>query len=131
MQTLPGGLALYDLTRQRLRQALAGQLTSDVDLEGILTSYAYWVCTTFNKRGAAWEATLCNYADVALRRAADDGGVVLRGDDLVSPAQVINGDAIQLAALLLGDGVAAGEDGDIPPSPCGGHRSQGPSRPGN
>jgi SAM-dependent methyltransferase len=72
MQKLPDGLALYDLTRQRLRQALARQLPGDVDLEGILTSYAYWVCTTVSKRGADWEAALRDHADFALRRAADE-----------------------------------------------------------
>ncbi len=64
---------MYDLTRQRLRQALAGQLPGDVDLESTLTAYAYWVCTTVSKRGADWEATLREYAGIALRRAADEG----------------------------------------------------------
>jgi SpoVK/Ycf46/Vps4 family AAA+-type ATPase len=64
---------LYDRTRQRLRQALAGQLPGDVDLESTLTAYAYWVCTTVSKRGADWEATLREYAGIALRRAADEG----------------------------------------------------------
>ncbi len=64
--------ALYDLTRQRLREALAGQLPGDVDLEGTLTAYAYWVCTTVSKQGADWQVTLRDYADVALRRAADE-----------------------------------------------------------
>lgn len=73
MLRLPDDLTLYDLTRQRLRQVLAGQLPGDVDLEGILTSYAYWVCTTASKRGAAWEAALYNYTEIALRRAADEG----------------------------------------------------------
>jgi len=73
MQKLPDGLTFYDLTRQRLQQVLAGQLPGDVDLEGVLTSYAYWVCTTVSRQGAAWEATLRNYTDVALRRAADEG----------------------------------------------------------
>jgi SAM-dependent methyltransferase len=72
MQKLPDGLALYDLTRQRLRQALARQLPGDADLEGILTSYAYWVCTTGGKQDADWEAALRDYADIALRRAADE-----------------------------------------------------------
>jgi SAM-dependent methyltransferase len=72
MQKLPDGLALYDLTRQWLWQALAGQLPGDVDLEGLLTSYAYWVCTAGGKQGADWEVTLRNYADIALRRAADE-----------------------------------------------------------
>lgn len=41
-------------------------------LESTLTAYAYWVCTTVSKRGEAWEATLRDYADFALRRAADE-----------------------------------------------------------
>jgi SAM-dependent methyltransferase len=73
MQQPPDELTLYDRTRQRLREALAGQLPGDVDLESTLTSYAYWVCTTVSRRGADWEATLQDYTDVALRRAADEG----------------------------------------------------------
>jgi len=72
MQEPPEELALYDRTRQRLRQVLAGQLPGDVDLESTLTAYAYWVCTTVSKRGADWEATLHEYAGIALRRAADE-----------------------------------------------------------
>jgi len=72
MQELLDGLTLYDLTRHWLRQILAGQLPDDVDLEGILTAYAYWVCTTVSRRGADWEATLHEYAGIALRRAADE-----------------------------------------------------------
>jgi len=72
MQESSDELALYDLTRQRLREALAGQLPDDVDLEGVLTAYAYWVCTTVSRRGADWEATLHEYAGIALRRAADE-----------------------------------------------------------
>ena len=73
MQEPPDELTLYDRTRQRLREALAGQLPGDVDLESTLTAYAYWVCTTVSKRGADWETTLRKYTDVALRRAADEG----------------------------------------------------------
>ena len=73
MQGSSDELALYHRTRQRLRKALVGRLPGDVDLEGILTSYAYWVCTAVSKRGADWEATLRDYTDVALRRAADEG----------------------------------------------------------
>jgi len=65
-------LILYDRTRERLREVLAGQLPGDADLESTLTAYAYWVCTTVSKRGADWEATLRDYADIALRRAADE-----------------------------------------------------------
>ena len=72
MQEPSDELTLYKRTRQRLREALAGQLPGDVDLEGTLTAYAYWVCTAVSKRGADWGATLHNYTDVALRRAADE-----------------------------------------------------------
>ena len=78
MQELSNELTLYDRTRRRLREALVGQLPADVDLESTLTAYAYWVCITVNKRGADWEATLHDYADVALRRAADEGEVERR-----------------------------------------------------
>ena len=73
MQEPSDELTLHNLTRQRLREALAGQLPGDVDLESTLTAYAYWVCTTVSKRGADWEATLHDYAGVALRRAPDEG----------------------------------------------------------
>jgi SAM-dependent methyltransferase len=72
MQTSLDELALYDLTRQRLRAALSGQLPSDADLEGTLTAYAYWVCTRVHQRGADWEATLREYIVHALRDAAND-----------------------------------------------------------
>ena len=72
MQEPSDELTLYDRTRQRLREVLAGQLPGEADLEGTLTAYAYWVCWTVSKRGADWEATLRDYADIALRRAADE-----------------------------------------------------------
>jgi SAM-dependent methyltransferase len=72
MQEPSDELTLYNRTRQRLSEALAGQLPGDVDLEGTLTSYAYWVCAAVSRRGADWEAALHNYTGVALRRAADE-----------------------------------------------------------
>ncbi|MBM4465377.1 MAG: class I SAM-dependent methyltransferase [Chloroflexi bacterium] len=72
MQEPSDELSLYDLTRQRLREVLAGQLPGEADLEGTLTAYAYWVCMTVSKRGADWEAALRDYTDIALRRAADE-----------------------------------------------------------
>jgi SAM-dependent methyltransferase len=72
MQKPPDELTLYDLTRQRLREVLAGQLPDEADLESTLTAYAYWVCTIVSKRGADWEAALRDHADIALRRAADE-----------------------------------------------------------
>ena len=72
MQEPSDELTVYDRTRQRLREVLADQLPAEADLEGTLTAYAYWVCWTVSKRGADWEATLRDYADIALRRAADE-----------------------------------------------------------
>jgi SAM-dependent methyltransferase len=71
MQTPLVELALYDLTRQRLRDALRGQLPSAADLEGTLTANAYWVCTRVRK-GADWEAALDEYIGHALRDAANE-----------------------------------------------------------
>ncbi len=72
MPTAPDELLLYDLTRQRLRDALSGQLPVGADLEGTLTAYAYWVCTRVRQRGADWEATLREYIGYALRDAANE-----------------------------------------------------------
>ena len=72
MQEPSDELILYERTRERLREALAGQLPGEADLESTLTAYAYWVCTTASTRNADWEATLRDYADIALRRAADE-----------------------------------------------------------
>ncbi len=63
-------IARYDLTRQRLRDALAGQLPDTADFEGTLTAYAYWVCSVVRQRGADWETTLREYVNHALRDAA-------------------------------------------------------------
>jgi hypothetical protein len=43
----------------------------------------------------------------------DDGGVVLGAHHAVSATQVLDRHALQLAAHLLGDHLAAGEDGDV------------------
>ena len=51
------------------------------------------------------------WAVIAL--AADDGGVVLVGDDLLGAAQVSEDGGLQLAAGLFGDHRGAGEGGDI------------------
>ncbi|GAB4535821.1 MAG: hypothetical protein Kow0063_20560 [Anaerolineae bacterium] len=66
----PDELARYELTRRRLRDALAGQLPVCADIESTLTAYAYWVCTAVHKRGADWETTLREYIGRALRDAA-------------------------------------------------------------
>lgn len=60
---------MYDLTRQRLRDALAGQLSSRADIEGTITAYAYWVCSAVHERGADWETSLREYAGYAARDA--------------------------------------------------------------
>lgn len=64
-------LALYDLTRQRLRDALVNQLcaASRADIESTLTAYAYWVCAAVRKRGADWETALREYIGYAVRDA--------------------------------------------------------------
>ena len=63
-------IARYDLTRQRLRDALAGQLPEMVDFEGTLTAYAYWVCSAVRQRSADWDTTLREHVNYALRDAA-------------------------------------------------------------
>jgi SAM-dependent methyltransferase len=65
-------LALYDLTRRHLRLVVADRLPSVVGSEPLLTAYAYWVCWRVKQRGADWEETLREYADIACRRAADE-----------------------------------------------------------
>ncbi len=63
-------LALYDVTRQWLCDALAGQLPVTTDFEGTLTAYAYWVCSVVRQRSADWETTLREYVNHAVRDAA-------------------------------------------------------------
>ena len=43
----------------------------------------------------------------------DDGGVVLGDDDLAGPAEQVERGGVELEADLLGDDLAAGEDGDV------------------
>jgi len=59
-------LALYDLTRDILRQALSYQFPADFDLENIVTAYAYWVCTVVRRDGKEWQIALQEYIDLAL-----------------------------------------------------------------
>ena len=63
-------LALYDRTRRRLRDALAGHLSAKTDFESTLTAYAYWVCTAVRRRGVDWETALHDYTERALRDEA-------------------------------------------------------------
>ena len=45
--------------------------------------------------------------------ALDEGGVVLGRDDAAGAAEVVQRGAVELAADLLGDDLAAGQDGDV------------------
>ncbi len=65
-------LALYDTTRDELRRRLAGRFPADFDLENTLTAYAYWVCTVMRNHGKAWESTVQDYVDFALRDAVQE-----------------------------------------------------------
>lgn len=62
-------LALYDLTRDKLRQSLGHQFPAGFDLENAITAYAYWVCTAIRNHGKNWETAVQEYADRALRDA--------------------------------------------------------------
>jgi SAM-dependent methyltransferase len=62
-------LALYDLTRDRLRQSLRYQFPADFDLENVVTAYAYWVCTVMRNHGKDWETAVQEYIDLALQDA--------------------------------------------------------------
>ncbi len=62
-------LALYDATRAKLRDRLAGRFPAGFDLEGAVISYAYWVCTVMRKPGRDWESTLQEYVERAARDA--------------------------------------------------------------
>ncbi|MBC7226332.1 MAG: class I SAM-dependent methyltransferase [Thermoflexales bacterium] len=65
-------LTRYDRTRERLREALAGQLSPDVDLEWAVTAYAYWVCYDMVRRAADWEETLQEHVALACQDAATE-----------------------------------------------------------
>src|SRR3954463_14924757 len=45
--------------------------------------------------------------------AVDKGGVILRGDNFAGGAEIVDGDAVELAADLFRDDLAAGDDGDV------------------
>ena len=52
--------------------------------------------------------------DLSLRAiAVDDGALVLGDDDLAGPAQQVEGDGLERQADLLGDHLAASQDGDV------------------
>ena len=62
-----------------------------------------------------------------LAAAVDDGGVVLVDGDALGGAEVFDLDALELDAEVFGDGLAAGQDGDVLAAwPCGDRRSRGP-----
>src|ERR671916_1568047 len=48
-----------------------------------------------------------------IARAVDHGGVVLGDDDLARPTELVDLRVLELEAELLGDDLAAGEDGDV------------------
>ena len=50
---------------------------------------------------------------LALALTFDDGGVVLVDGDLLGLAEIRHLDVLQLDAEVFGDGLAAGEDGDV------------------
>ena len=50
---------------------------------------------------------------LALPAAFDDGGVVLVDGDALGAAEVLELDVLELDAEVFGDGLAAGEDGDV------------------
>jgi hypothetical protein len=80
-------LALYDLTRDELRQSLSIRFPADFDLENIITAYAYWVCTVMRNHGKDWETALQEYIDLALNDAviesqAEEAELELLGDEL-------------------------------------------------
>src|SRR5215213_3285235 len=50
---------------------------------------------------------------VGVALALDDGGLVLGHDHLAGPPEQVDGDVLELEADLLGDDLAAGEDGDV------------------
>src|SRR5690606_6958507 len=50
---------------------------------------------------------------IGVAGATDDGGVVLGGNDAVTATQIVQHDAVQLAAQFFGDDLAAGEDGNV------------------
>jgi len=80
-------LALYDLTRDSLRQALSKQFPADFDLENIITAYAYWVCTVMRKHDKDWQTALQEYIDLALSVAvveseAEQAELALLGHEL-------------------------------------------------
>ncbi len=50
---------------------------------------------------------------VGIAGALDEGRLVLGRDDAAGAAEVVDGDAVEFAADLLGDDLAAGEDGDV------------------
>ena len=62
-------IALYDSTRDELRQRLSGRFPVDFDLENTITAYAYWVCTVMHNHGKEWESAVHQYVDLALRDA--------------------------------------------------------------
>ena len=65
--------------------------------------FSTWFRISFTRPSIAFELTA----------AFDDGGVVLVDGDALRPAQVFQLDVLELDAQVFGDGLAAGEDGDV------------------
>ncbi|MBU0491062.1 MAG: class I SAM-dependent methyltransferase [Chloroflexi bacterium] len=59
----------YDLTCQRLREALLGQLPASVDLAATVTAHAYWACVAVSRDGTDWEQALRDYTILAQQQA--------------------------------------------------------------
>ena len=83
MPSLAEELTRYDLTRDRLREALASHLPDEAALAGTVTAYAYWICITVSQRGADWEQALQEYTETALRRSAGEWEAECREVDLI------------------------------------------------
>jgi SAM-dependent methyltransferase len=109
-------LALYDLTRERLRAAVTGRLPDGVEPEAFCTEAAYWVCLATTARGESWEAAFSEFTDAAmLARAAEDVESERRELDLLrrelanarGPVLDVGAGWGRLAALYAQAGLAA------------------------
>lgn len=96
-------LALFDLTRSRLRDILTDRWSGSIDVDGTLTAYAYWVCSDYYKHGGDWEATLHEYAQMAMDEAARDTEVERRELSLLKRV-LAHAQASALPVLDIGAG---------------------------
>ena len=65
-------LTRYDLTRDRLREALSDHIPDTAILDNAVTTYAYWVCTSLNQEGSDWEQVLEEYTEMAVPCSDDE-----------------------------------------------------------